>query len=119
RHLRCDQLLGKFVDAVARADIDHPGPLWPLGHELENTVMALRLLALGRQSKFWSRKAVDEFTGVLEAQLGADIIARPGIRSGGDGETRRTGKDVGEAAEHAVFRAKVVAPLADAMCFVD
>ncbi len=119
RHAGGDQLLGQLVDAVARAGIDHAGALGPLGHQLQHAAVALPALALRRQGQLGPREAVDELAGVLELQLGADVVAGAGIGRGGDGEARHVREDLGQAAQHAVLGAEVVAPLADAVGFVD
>jgi hypothetical protein len=64
-------------------------------------------------------EARDEKLGVGERQPLYNVIA--GVRIGGRGQrdARHTGKQVLEPRELAVFRPEVVAPMADAMGFVD
>ena len=81
--------------------------------------VALAALALGRQGELGPGEAGDELARVREPQLGADVLARAGIGGGGDGEARHLREDLGQAAQHAVVGAEVVAPLADAVRLVD
>ncbi len=77
------------------------------------------LLAFGRQAQFRPGEGGDELVGVLKLQLRADILAGAGVGGGGDGQARDPGEELGQAAQHAVFGAEVVAPLADAVGLVD
>ena len=55
----------------------------------------------------------------LEAEPLDDVGAGDGIGGGGERNARHAGKQLGDAGEIAIFRAEVVAPLADAMRLVD
>jgi hypothetical protein len=48
RHSSGDQLLAELVDPVARAGVDHPGPLRPLGHQFEHAPVTFAALAFCR-----------------------------------------------------------------------
>ena len=119
RHSRGDQLVSELVDPVARAGVDHPGPLRPFGHQFQHAPVSLAALALCRQGELRACKAVDELQRVSEPQLGADVPTCAGIGGGSDRQARHFREYLGQSAEHAVFGAEVVAPLADAVGLVD
>lgn len=64
-------------------------------------------------------EADDEFAGVAELELGEDVLADAWGSAGGEGGDGGVGEVVADLAEEAVFGAKLMAPLADAMGFVD
>ena len=113
------QLLGQLVGAVARAGVDHPGPAHALLDQLDHPRPRRALLALGRKGELGPGETVDELGAVLQPQLGADVVAGPRVGGGCDRQPGRLGEHFGQAAEHAVFGAEVVAPLADAVRLVD
>jgi hypothetical protein len=62
---------------------------------------------------------VDEAAGGLQAELGDDVVLDGRGGGGGEGDDRRRAQGGEALAEHAVVRAKVVAPLRDAVGLVD
>ena len=81
--------------------------------------MALGTFALGAEHEVRAIKRGDKALGVFELQLRANIRLRFEVGRSGDGHARHAGEAVGELAKRAIVRPEVVAPLADAVRFVD
>ena len=116
------QGLGQLLGAVARAGIDDARPA---AAARATSSMHAASSARGRcpcarpRAAVRAGEAVDELGGVLEAQLGADVVAGAGVGGGGDRQARHAGEQLGQPAQRAVVGAEVVAPLADAVGLVD
>ena len=68
---------------------------------------------------FSRRKPWIERSGILEAELIADVALHARRRRGGEADHRRRAQQGQALAEHAVFGSEVVAPLGDAVRLVD
>lgn len=64
-------------------------------------------------------EAIDEGARVFEFELRADVGLSFEIGGGGDSHARHAGKAIRELAEGAIVGAEVMAPLTDAVRFVD
>ena len=62
---------------------------------------------------------MDEPARVFEAQLGADFLLNPPVRGGGQRDAGNAGEMRRQAIELAIFLAKIMAPLRNAVCLVD
>ncbi len=113
------QLLGQGIRPVSRSCIDHPGPPRPRGDQFQHAGAAPADLPLPGQDQLGAGKAVDEFPGVGQVQFIADVFPGAGVRRGGHRQAGGAGEDLRQLAQHPVFGAEVVAPLADAVGLVD
>ena len=64
-------------------------------------------------------EARDEALGVLEPQLGDDLLAGALVRGGREGNARDTGEPLGKHLELTILRTEVVPPLRDAVRLVN
>ena len=119
RRSRLGQQGRERLGAVARAGIDHAGAAWPLLHQVSDPGVGGPSLALGGELKFGAGETVDELPRILQTKLSSDIVAGSGVGGGGDRQPWNPLEHLGQPSERAVFRSKVVAPLADAVGLVD
>ena len=104
----------------ARRRIHDGGAALVLVEQFQGEVGALR----GRHFDHFDRQivaaeAVDETRGLIERQLHGDIVLHDGRGGCGERDDRRGAQGRQILAEHAVIGAEIVAPLRNAMRFVD
>ena len=114
------QVGGEAVGFVAGGRVDDGGPAIFRLQQLAGQLGALT----GRRFDDFdgdvvAAEAVDEAGGFGEPELLDDIVLHHGRGGGGQGDHRRRAEARQVAAEHAVVRPEVVAPLRDAVRLVD
>ena len=112
------QDIGEFVSLAPRSAIDDTGLPFMLLDEIGD-LLASAGFCLHRQAQVWPIEAVHEHRRRAREQLFNNIRARRGIGSRGERHGLHAAKLRLRGAERRVFRAKVMAPLRDAMRFVD
>ena len=110
--------LGQLFDSFAGGGVDDAGlPLAGAHHRLD--LLGDLGLPGHRKMQVGPVERPYEASRLAPEQLGHDFLARAGIGRGGDGDHLRVTERIRGGAQLHVFRAKVVAPLRDAMGLVD
>ena len=107
-----------FFDLVAREAIDDAGMGLVFFEEVEELVARFRF-GLDVIIDVGAVEAVEEDAAFAEIEAGDDFVAGGDIRRRGERHARDGGELFVQAGELQIFGAEVVAPLGDAMGFVD
>jgi hypothetical protein len=113
------QVGGGFFDVVARGGVDDAGLAATGADDVEDAVLHLRGPTFSGEHEIGAIEAIDEGARVFEFELRADVGLGFEIGGGGDGHARHAGEAIRELAERAIVGPEVMAPLADAVRFVD
>jgi len=109
-----------FTDTGYRWGIDDDVAVFHFFHGFHNAFVLHGSFALADEvAEVFAAEAGDGFEGVAEVELVDDVVADLAGGAGGEGRDGMIGEKSAELAELAVFGAEVVAPLGDAMGFVD
>ncbi len=106
------------VSHLATGAIDDPVVVRPASQELEQLVVGRRLRH-DSVSQVWPIETGDIALRVTQFQLLQDVVPHPLGRSRGQGHDGDVGQNFPQPDQLAIFRPEIVAPLADAMRFVD
>ena len=109
-----------FADAGHRWGVDDDVAVFHLFYGLHDAFVLHGPFALTHEvAEVFAAEAGDGFEGIAEVELVDDVVADLLGGAGGEGGDGMIGEEGAEFAELAVFGAEVVAPLGDAMGFVD
>ena len=109
-----------FADAGDGGGVDDDAAVGNLPHGAKEEFILRAGVGLADDvAQIGAAKAGDVLVRIAKAELVDDVAANAFGGAGGEGGDGEIGKNLAEAAELAVFRAEFVAPLGDAMGFVD
>ena len=113
------QKLGGFVHGLAREAVDDAGVAGVLlADELQQLLAGI--VALGDPvADVRAIEAGDEHARRIQLQARDDLLARGGVRRGGERDARHCRIAIGQHRQPHVLRAEVVTPLGNAVRFVD
>src|SRR3989344_5947416 len=116
---RVAQRGGQLFHALARLAIHHARLARMLALDEAQQLRGGVLFLFEAVADVGPVKAADEQPRILQLQPLDDVLARERIGRGGERNARYLRVTLVQQRERAVFGAEIVAPLADAVCFVD